>query len=228
MEGLDLYDCPMAELVTFNSRSEWLEGRLEGIGGSDAAAAMNMNRWETARDLWAVKTRREVRPDISNNPNVKYGAEMEPLIRASFALDYHERYMVQYLPDVMLVNRHNPNMFYSPDGLIYDRETGESGIFEAKTHLITDSADYEKWKDGIGYDEYFIQVLHGMNVTGYSFVALRAELRWSADFKITKTYFIKKTDEGVLDQMGMIWKETTSFWKNNIAGDVEPPVIAYI
>lgn len=36
-------------------RAEWLEGRRQGIGGSDVAAVLGLSPWKTALDVWNDK-----------------------------------------------------------------------------------------------------------------------------------------------------------------------------
>ncbi len=52
----------------------------------------------------------------------------------------------------------------------------------------------ENWKDDNIPDAYYCQVLHYLNVTGFSFVKLVAELKYSQDYQIRKhtQYFVKK------------------------------------
>ncbi|HMY01400.1 MAG TPA: YqaJ viral recombinase family protein, partial [Agitococcus sp.] len=40
------------------SRSEWLAVRKQGIGGSDAAAAVGLNPYQSQLELWMIKTGR--------------------------------------------------------------------------------------------------------------------------------------------------------------------------
>lgn len=221
-------DCEKYKVYKFKDTDEWAEARAIGIGGSEAAAAMGMSRWTTMRDLWAYKTGRERAPDISDSPYVIYGVRHEPLIRNEFAEDYRDVYEVQYSADTLLQSVDHPHMIYSPDGLLLEKETGRRGILEIKTHAITTSNDLRKWKDGIGNDEYFIQVLHGLGVTGFEFVCLRAELRWSLEEKITRTYIINRTDETIEEQIAVIEDTCEQFWNEYIEEGKEPPVITYL
>lgn len=224
--GTSLYtDNDVYRVLRFGNRQDWLKGRLTGIGGSDASAAMNLNRWKNARDLWAIKTGREKSPDISDSPYVQYGVAMEPLIRESFAIDYADQYEVQYMEDVTLQNIEHPWMLYSPDGLIIEKATGRCGIFEAKTHAIRSSDDWDAWRDRIGYDEYFIQILHGLAVTHFEFVDLRVELKRSNAYKQIRTYHIDLTDDGITDQISYIEQTISDFWNNYVLTDTEPHAV---
>lgn len=229
MESESLYiDNDVYRVLTFGNRDQWLKGRMTGIGGSDASTCMNMNRWKTARDLWAIKTGREEPEDISGSPAVIYGQRKEPQIRADFAMDFEDVYEMQYMDNVTLQSIAHPYMLYSPDGLLIEKATGRKGIFEAKTHQIHDANDWNAWREGIGYNEYFIQVLHGLNVTGFDFVCLRAELKRSPIYKQVRTYIFNIDDEGIRESAQTVFDGVKDFWENYIIPDVEPPVIKYL
>lgn len=55
--------------------------RSQGIGASDAGAAIGVNPNKSPFQLWREKTKEIIPPDISNNLNIKRGVRMEPLIR---------------------------------------------------------------------------------------------------------------------------------------------------
>ena len=113
-------------------------------------------------------------------------------------------------------------------GLLIEKDTGRKGIFEAKTHQIHDNNDWKAWREGIGYEEYFIQVLHGLNVTGFDFVCLRAELKRSPIYKQVRTYIFDINDDGIRESAQIIFDGVKDFWENYIIPDVEPTVIKYL
>lgn len=229
MGNKSLYiDNDVYRVLNFETRDQWLKGRLTGVGGSDASSCLHMNRWRTSRDLWAIKTGREEPADISGSPAVIYGHRKEPQIRADFILDFEDVYEMQYMDNVTLQNIAHPYMLYSPDGLLIEKETGRKGIFEAKTHHIHDANDWNAWREGIGYNEYFIQVLHGLNVTGFDFVCLRAELKRSPIYKQVRTYIFDIEDEGIRESAQTVFDGVKDFWENYIEPDIEPPVIKYL
>lgn len=80
----------MGELVrlTFPDRTQWLEGRSRGIGGSEAAAAIGRSPWKTALTLWKEKTGAQAAPDLGGNEAVELGRRMEPAIRDFFMAQY--------------------------------------------------------------------------------------------------------------------------------------------
>ena len=227
--GKSLYkDTDVYKLLRFGNRGDWLKGRLTGIGGSDASAAISHNRWKSARDLWAIKTGREQQEDISDRPVVRYGTDMEHVLRESFAIKHRDQYSVEYMKDVTLQNNAKPFMLYSPDGLLVEKKTGRNGILEIKTHQVSRNSGWKDWDGKIGMDEYFIQVLHGLNVTGFDFVEMIVELRSTMEYQQIRTYHIERSDEGIEDTLQYIDQGVTDFWNNYILTDTEPPVIKYL
>ena len=223
--GKSLYQSNQTYLVhTFKNREEWLNGRgnLHGIGGSDASAAIGMNPWRSNLDLWMIKTGRKEAPDISDNERVKYGQNAEEYIRRLFQLKFKDEYEIQYQDNTILQNVNNKYMLYSPDGLILEKSTGRKGIFECKTTTLMKSYDKEKWRDCIP-ENYYIQVIHGLNTTGFDFVDLYAEIAYDKDYSQLKRYHIERDDK--IDDLNFEQDGISSFWNNYIVTYKEPPLI---
>lgn len=206
----------------FPDNAAWLSGRMNGIGGSDASAVVGMNPYKTNIELFEEKTGRRIPEDISEKPYVIYGKQAEEYIRELFRLDYPE-YQVEHHDFRILQSLSHPFMQASLDGELTDQE-GRRGILEIKTTNILQSMQYEKWKDRIP-DNYYIQVLHYLLVTGYDFVVLRAHLvsEWGRDRRTTvKHYFIER--EEVREDLDMLLKEEKKFWAYVESGR-KPPLI---
>ena len=210
------------KIYDFEDEKAWLKGRLHGIGGSDASAVVGKNPYKTNIELFEEKTGRKMTPDISEKPYVVYGKEAEQYIRDLFRLDYPQ-YQVQHYEYRILQNLEHPFMQASLDGELFDQD-GRKGILEIKTTNILQSMQYEKWKDRIP-DNYYIQVLHYLLVTGYEFVVLRAHLRsnWGADVRTqVKHYFIERAE--VEEDLNYLLDEEIKFWKYVESGR-KPPLI---
>lgn len=201
------------------NRQEWLEERKKGIGGSDAATIIGQNPYKSNVDLWEEKTGRKEAEDISNKPFVLYGTKMEPILRESFKIK-HPEYEVLHEENTIIKHPKYPFLFASLDGQLIDKETGEMGILEIKTSSILQSMQKEKWNEKIP-DNYYCQVLHYLNVTGYSFVQLYAELTYSDDYQALKTFTIKRED--VEEDIKLLEKKEIEFWQNYVEKDIRPP-----
>ena len=110
----------------FASREEWLKGRKNHIGGSDASACVGMNPYKDNVQLWEEKMGLVMPEDISDKDYVRYGTEAEKHLRALFSMDFPE-YQVFYDEDNMFINDRYPWMHASLDGELVD-EQGRRGI----------------------------------------------------------------------------------------------------
>lgn len=200
-----------AEMLIMGSHEEWLQKRKSYIGGSDASAIVGMNPYVTNVELWEEKTGLRQARDISNEALVKFGQDAEPLMREMFKLDFPQ-YKVSYVENNIWVNPDYPFAHASLDGWIED-ENGRKGVFENKTTSILQSMQKEKWKDRIP-DNYYIQVLHYMMVTGWDFAILKARLKYEYSGEISasiKHYKIERAD--VLEDIEYLAKKEEEFYQ---------------
>ena len=206
-----------------NGHEDWLHARSGRIGGSDAAAVLGCNPWMTNVQLWKYKTGKAKQKDISDKEVVKYGNNAEPLLRQLFALDFPQ-YEVLYEENNIFFNDKMPWAHASLDGWLVDKETGRKGILEIKTTNIIQSLQKEKWKNRIP-DNYYIQVLHYLMVTGFDFVVLKAQLKYEYDGDImlnTRHYKIER--EEVLEDIAFLEKSEKEF-SEYIKNDMQPPLV---
>lgn len=209
------------EVLEFKNRNEWLTGRTMGIGGSDASATIGMNPWKSNLDLWEQKAfGRSSGEDISNKPAVAYGNDCEDPLRRIYQAKRLQM-EVNYQANTILRSRSEPWSLYSPDGLLKERETGRCGILEIKTSTILRTIDREKWRDRIP-DNYYIQVLHGLNVTGFEFIELIAELTFNENSSQIRIYHIER--EEVQEDLEELREGVREFWERVITKR-EPPLL---
>ncbi|NCB05288.1 MAG: recombinase, partial [Clostridia bacterium] len=194
-------------------REEWLAARKDGLGASDAPAFLGISPWKTNVRLWEEKCGLVVPEDIGNNPYVKYGNDAEPLLREFFALD-HPEYEVSFTP--FKIVRHGELTFITctPDGELLERSTGRRGGLEVKTTEILSASGWARWKDRIP-DEYYAQVCQQMLATGWEFVELLVQIRFTTadgnDRKETRHYKIERAD--ALEDIALIQREAVPFWR---------------
>ena len=205
-------------------RNEWLEERKKGIGGSDASVIMGLNPYKTTVDLWKEKTGRIVAEDISDKEYVKYGTLAEEYLRELFKLDF-PKYNVKHEENTIIKHTKYPFLFASLDGTLTNKDTGEKGVLEIKTTNILNNAQKEKWNNRIP-DNYFCQVLHYLNVTGYNFVILKAQLKFNYDENIrleTRHYYIERKD--VKEDIKLLENKEIEFWNKYVVADKQPPLL---
>lgn len=209
----------------YKNKDSWRANRVQGIGGSDASTLIGRNPWKDNNTLWKEKKGLIIPDDISDKAYVEYGTKAEKYLRKLFALDFPE-YDVQYKDNVTLQSISEPWMLYSPDGLLYEPSTGLKGILEIKTTNILQSMQKEKWKSSLPMN-YYIQVLHGLIVTGFDFVVLKAQLKTvykDNDIRIeTKHYSFTREEKA--DDIEWLLSQEKEQWNKYYIGNIEPPTI---
>ena len=201
----------MEKIELKHNTEEWLAYRKTGIGGSEAASIIGMNPWKTNVELWEEKVGMRDPKDISDNPFVQYGKEAEEHIRALFALDYRDTYLVSAPKDIVY---RKGCMFASLDGELLRIADGKEGILEIKTVGALSGATREKWNGRIP-DNYFCQVLHYLAVTEKDFAIVRARFRVvHEDGSVSsreEDYEIERSD--VEEDIKFLVKEEEAFWE---------------
>lgn len=215
----------MVEMKVLANREEWLASR-QRIGGSDAAAIIGKHPYRSNVDLWKIKTGQMQPEDISQKPYVLYGTLAEPHIRALFTLNYPE-YEVEYEENNIFLNSDYPFAHASLDGWLTEKETKRKGILEIKTTTIFQSWQQEKWKEKIP-DNYYIQILHYLMVTGFDFAELVALLRFTNRNipEQLRYYHIEKAE--VKEDLAYLLDAERTFWQlieNNIQPAIKLPEI---
>lgn len=144
-------------------REEWLDVRKQGIGSSDAAAAVGLNPYKSQLELWLEKTGRDGRlpkvdPQDEESP-MYWGNILEPIVAAHYTKRTGRR-----------VRRINAVLQHPDSDKAWmlaniDREVigvADVQILECKTAGINGA---KLWKDGV--PEYVqLQVQHQLAVTG--------------------------------------------------------------
>lgn len=202
------------------NREQWLKERKNGIGASDAAAAVGVSPYKSNTELWEEKTGRRQPRDISDESYVKYGTEAEKYIRELFALD-HPQYKVDYHEFKMIRHPDYPYIFATLDGELTD-EQGRRGILEIKTTQIMNSAQWSQWGNWSQGryteripDGYYVQVLHQLLATGWDFVELNAQIKYTGHgktLKRTETYHIERLE--VQQDIDWLLKQEIEFWEH--------------
>ena len=145
------------------SRDEWLQLRKQGIGSSDAAAAVGLNPYQSMLELWLVKTGRDQdlpKPDFEDDSSPLYwGNILEPIV----AQHYSQRTGHKVRRVNAILQHPDPALPWMLANLDY-RVSGcsEVSLLECKT-----AGEYgaRLWRNGV--PEYVqLQVQHQLAVTG--------------------------------------------------------------
>lgn len=157
----------------------WIEQRRKGIGGSDAATVLGLNKYKSPLTLWLEKTGRKPEDDLSGNEKVYWGKTLEEPVAARFAKN-HPEFSVQRR-NGMYVDDERP-VFADIDRMLI-RDGKQVGVLEIKT---ADARRAEDWNDGVP-DYYLPQPLHYLMVTGLqeAWVAVLIGGNDYREFKVT-------------------------------------------
>ena len=210
----------MLEIMKFDTREAWLTGRdaIQGLGGSDAAAAVGQSKRKSMVQLWKEKTGRAAAKDLSGVDYVQMGVKTEGPMRDLFAA-LHPEYIVGHHPFDIYRQDFRPWCFATLDGELTDLATGEKGVLEIKKFQITKKTDWQLW-DGRVPDEYFCQVMHQLLATGYSFAWLWALLmHGDGSCTLRGYYFPREEYEADLD---LLEREEEAFIGYILSGRVPP------
>ena len=144
-------------------REDWLAVRKQGIGSSDAAAAVGLNPYKSQLELWLEKTGRDsalpkLDPNDEDSP-AYWGNILEPIVATHYSKRSGHR-----IRRINAVLQHpDPKLAWMLANI--DREVigaPEVQILECKTAGINGA---RLWKEGV--PEYVqLQVMHQLAVTG--------------------------------------------------------------
>ena len=187
-------------------RGEWLQVRKQGIGGSDAAAAVGLCPYKSQLELWMEKTGRAVKEDEPGQDSPMYwGTLLEPYVASAYS--EQTGYKVRRLNAVL----QHPTYSYMLANI--DREVvanPQVQILECKTAGEFGS---RLWRDGV--PEYVqLQVQHQLAVTGKD-AADVAVLLCGQKLEIHRV----ERDEEIISRLVVL---EARFWEY-VTQDVPPP-----
>ena len=205
----------------FKDRESWLQGRVKGIGGSSAAAAIGQHPYQTNVELWEILTGKREGKQLIGNAAVEFGVRAEPVVRDLFKLNHPE----------ISVDYHQYDILYQ-DSLPFLRCTLDSecttdsplrfgathGILECKTATPRTKVDWDKWNGKIP-QYYYIQILHQLAATGWDYVWLVVLLRGQTEWIYREFYFDRADRE---DDIADLVRQETDFW-GHVERKEEPP-----
>ena len=175
------------------SHEEWLEHRSKTIGGSDASAILGMNHYSSPYSVWAEKLGKL--PPKEDNEAMRIGRDLEAYVAQRFTEKTGKK-----------VRREN-NILWNPDypyaHANVDRMViGEDAGLECKT---TSSLNITKFKNGEYPENYYVQCVHYMMVTGCK--------RWHLAVLVLGKGFFEFTIERDEEEIKALAKSEESFWE---------------
>lgn len=189
---------------------QWVEARKNGIGGSDVASIMGLNKYSSPLDIWQIKTGRKKQPELSDNESVYWGNSCEPNVANRFAEEHPELQVRRRNATMVSIKR--PWAFANIDRWVTDGH-GNVGILEVKTVGMRRAAD---WDNGVPL-YYLTQVTHYMSVTGYQY-AWVAVLIGGQEYR---EYYIERDEQDIQ----AINEAVDTFWRDFVETDTAPALI---
>ena len=186
------------------THEQWLEQRRTGIGGSDAAVICGLNPYVTPYALWADKTGRLAPKE--DNEAMRQGRDLEAYVAKRF-----EEHSGKKVRRKNFILQHDDYEFITAN---IDREViGEKAGLECKT---TSVMNLKKFKNGAFPDQYYVQCVHYLAVTGYQ--------KWYLAVLILNQGFHVFEIERDEAEIAALLEAEKQFWKTYVVPDVPPPV----
>ena len=176
----------------------WLEHRQKSIGGSDASAILGMNTYCSPYTVWADKLGKL--PPKEDNEAMRLGRDLEDYVAKRFTEETGKKVRRE---NNIIINPDYPYAHANVDRMVVGEEAG----LECKT---TSVLNLKRFKDGEYPENYYVQCVHYLMVTGAK--------RWYLGVLILGVGFKHFTIERDEDEIAALAKSEEAFWeyvKNN-------------
>ena len=185
------------------SREDWLSYRIKGVGGSDAAAIIGLNPWSSPYRVWADKL--HLLPPQKDNEAMRFGRDMEPYVAKRWSEQTGLRCQRR---NQMMQSRQWPFALANIDYWV----PGENAGLECKT---TGSIHTKQFRGGAYPDQYYVQCVHYMAVTGAR--------RWYLAVYIPQVGLFPYKIERDEAEIQALMEQEASFWEL-VRSKTPPPV----
>ena len=183
-------------------REQWLELRKKGIGGSDSAAVVGLDRYRSAFDVYADKL--GLRPEIPDNEAMRQGRDLEQYVAERFMEATGKKVRRR---NAMLQHPEYPFMIADIDRWVI----GENAGLECKTTSVLNRT---KFSQGEFPPNYYVQCTHYMAVTG-------ADRWYLAVLVLNKAFYVFTIERDEAEIQALIDAEK-DFWENHVLKQIPP------
>lgn len=184
----------LIKIPTVNmSREEWLEHRQKSIGGSDAASILGLNQYTSPYSVWAEKLGKL--PPKEDNEAMRQGRDLEFYVAERFCEATGKKVRRE---NNILINPDYPYAHANVDRMV----VGEDAGLECKT---TSSLNLKNFKNGAFPDNYYVQCVHYMMVTGCK--------RWYLAVLVLNRDFLTFEIERDEEEIEALARSEEEFWK---------------
>lgn len=187
------------------THQEWLEDRRKGIGGSDVATILGLNKYKSVYQLWLEKTD-QIEVTSAQSEAAYWGNTLEEVVAEEFSKRTGKK-----------VRRRNRVFEHSKYPFLranIDRDiVGENAVLECKT---ANQYLANEWDEDEIPIQYICQVQHYMNVLNLDYVYFAV--------LIGGQKFVWKKMERDQELIDMITEKLVEFWTENVEKGIEPAI----
>lgn len=189
--------------IKCNNQAEWLENRKNGIGSSEIATIIGLNRWETPYQLWRRKVGLD--PEKVETMPMRLGHLLEGAVAQLYSEETGREIEEGSDADFICISKEKPFLRVSPDRFV--NMDGERAILECKTTQMPVDEDEvpEYW---------FAQLQYQMGVAEIEQGSI-AWLQQGRDFGFVDYKLVPEFYAYLAEQ-------AERFWVDNIKGGKEP------
>ncbi len=184
------------------SREDWLTHRRNSIGGSDAAAIVGLSDYSSPYSVWADKV--GLAPEKEDNEAMRQGRDLEEYVAQRFTEQTGKKVRRR---NAIIKNPDIPFAHANVDRLVI----GEDAGLECKT---TSVLNMKKFKNGEYPENYYVQCVHYMMVTGCK--------RWYLAVLILGRGFMVFVIERDEDEIKALIEAERNFW-GYVSDKTAPP-----
>lgn len=192
----------MRHRIISHNRAEWLENRHGGIGSSEVATILGLNRYKSPLQLWREK--RGMEPPKAENAAMRLGHRLEPVVADEWELATGRRYIRNTAKDYIVFTDEAPWRRVSPDREF--KAGKDKGILECKSTMMTVDDDLLAC--------WYVQLQYQLGVCGYEFGSV-AWLRNGRELDYQDFDFSPSTFERICSAVD-------EFWHKNIIEGIQP------
>lgn len=192
--------------MTCIDTEEWLEGRYQGIGGSEAGIVAGLNPWKSRLELWDEKVNKTRRLDPDAEIRLKLGNVLEPLIADEYSKITGRKLEIRS----QKTHPKYPFILGNIDREIVGSNGRGPGILEIKT-----KGAFTNWEDDIPV-YYQAQLQHYIEIYGYDWGSFSVLDLGTMKINIVD---VERDDEFITKLV----KEEIEFWRL-VENKTPPPI----
>lgn len=203
--------------IDCKSEKEWLGRRVNYLTASDSGNYTGLNPYDPngMLHLWEEKVGLRKRPDIGDQPAVKFGKNAEEHVRSLFML-MHPEFELQYDQYGLYVSDDHPFMAATLDGLLLNKHTATHEILEVKTGTVRTGEALKDWTTGRLPINYWCQILHQSECVKWAagtWVAALIRLEWKPEQSYFFTFHCDARDAEFVEDRRQIVTQASEMWQ---------------